>query len=87
MVNRKAIYNELPSDFIYVDGRKNKNGMIIDSKMDYVPYLDGKNKVPWYIDDAKRVESLWERTKSMAALMICMVCLRIEQMKLVSMRS
>ncbi len=48
VVNRGAISNELPSDYIYVDGRENANGMVVDSKMDYVPYLDGKNKVPWY---------------------------------------
>jgi len=44
-----ALYEMLSDDFIFVDGTPNEDGTVITRKMDYVPYLDGKNKVPWYI--------------------------------------
>ena len=38
MVSRGGIYDTLSPDFIYVDGRVNADGSVIDEKMDYVAY-------------------------------------------------
>lgn len=52
MVNYPAGYHKLSEEFIYVDGRVNANGMVIDSKMEYVPYSNEfKNELyNWPLD-------------------------------------
>ena len=40
MVSRGGIYDTLSPDFIYVDGRVNADGSVINEKMDYVSYSD-----------------------------------------------
>lgn len=41
MVCRGGIYPKLSDEFVYVDGRINENGMVIDEKMEYVSYSQG----------------------------------------------
>ncbi|MDE7251328.1 MAG: hypothetical protein K2O32_00075, partial [Acetatifactor sp.] len=47
-----SVNDKLSTDFIYVDGRVNRDGTINNEKMGYVPYSNAL-KEAWYIDDSK----------------------------------
>ena len=63
LVHHPASYHKLSSEFIYVDGRLNGNGIVENGRMEYVPYSD-EFKKELYNQDQQYRPQVFEKTKT-----------------------